>query len=77
MTECYRILQTEEFVDWLESETARSRYQIDARLAKIRLDGHFGSTKSVSATERGSLKNQVGGNSNSTMVDEFITQVFL
>ena len=59
MTECYRLLQTDEFEEWIESETARSRYQIDGRLAKIRLDGHFGNHKSVSKTDRGITKNRV------------------
>ena len=48
MTECYRLLQTEEFEDWLDEETARSHYQIDTRLAKVRFDGYFGTINNVS-----------------------------
>lgn len=59
MAETYRLLLTEEFEEWLESESARSRYQIDERLAKIRLDGYFGSHRSVSNNEKGVLKNKV------------------
>lgn len=59
MTECYRIILTEEFHEWLNQETPKSRYQIDARLAKIRLDGYFGTHKSVTHLETGPLKNQI------------------
>ena len=48
-----------EFREWLDEETPRSRYQIDTRLAKIRLDGHFGDHKSVSHNEKGYLKDQI------------------
>lgn len=59
MTECYRILQTEEFEDWVDLEGPKSRYQIDGRLAKIRLDGHFGTIKNVSKNDKPPVKNQV------------------
>lgn len=59
MTECYRLLLTEEFEEWLKDETARSRYQIDTRLAKLRLDGYFGTKKNVSKEEKGILKDQI------------------
>jgi putative addiction module killer protein len=59
MTECYRLLETEEFEDWLNGETARSRRQIGLRLGKIRLDGHFGTKNNVSRNEKGDLKDQV------------------
>lgn len=59
MTECYRLILTEEFEVWLDKESPRSRYQIDTRLAKIRLDGYFGTHKSVSSYEKGELKNQI------------------
>lgn len=59
MTECYRLIQTEEFEEWLDFETARSRYQIDTRLAKLRLDGHFGTKNNVSRNDKGILKDQV------------------
>jgi putative addiction module killer protein len=59
MTECYRLILTEEFHEWLNGETSRSRYQVDARLAKIKLDGYFGNHRSVSHEEHGVLKNQI------------------
>lgn len=59
MTEYYRLLQTEEFEDWLETETARSRYQIDMRLARLCLDGYFGTINNVSKKEKGILKDRV------------------
>jgi putative addiction module killer protein len=59
MTECYRLLQTEEFKEWLDGESARSHYQIDTRLARLRLDGHFGTIKNVSNKDKGAVKDQV------------------
>lgn len=59
MPECYRLIPTDEFLEWLRDENPRSQYQIDARLAKIRLDGYFGDHKSVSHDEKGALKDQV------------------
>lgn len=59
MTEQYRLIATEEFREWLSKEPLRSQYQIDARLAKIRLEGHFGFHKSVSHDEKGQLKDQI------------------
>lgn len=57
--EHYRLIITEEFEEWFNHETPRSQYQIDARLAKIRLDGYFGNYKSVSSHEKGILKDQI------------------
>lgn len=59
MNECYRLISTAEFREWLKGENPRSRYQIDARLAKIRFDGYFGNHKSVSHEEKGELKDKV------------------
>lgn len=59
MTEYYHFISTEEFQEWLDSETPKSRYQIDARLAKISLDGYFGDHKSVSHNEGKALKDQI------------------
>lgn len=59
MPEYYRLIQTKEFEDWLENETPRSRYQIDARLVKIQFDGYFGNKKSVSQYDKGVIKNQI------------------
>lgn len=43
----YKILATDEFDDWLEEETARSRVQIADRLDKIKDEGYFGDHKKV------------------------------
>lgn len=43
----YRLLETEEFGDWLDEQTARSRIQIADRLDKIRAEGYFGDHKNV------------------------------
>ncbi len=59
MTECYRIIITEEYEAWFSKEPPRSKYQIEARLTKIRLDDYFGNHASVSFYEKGILKNQV------------------
>ena len=59
MPECFRLVSTDEFLEWKENENSRSQYQIDARLAKIRFDGYFGNYKSVSHEEKGELKDQV------------------
>lgn len=59
MTECYRLFQTEDFEDWLEMEDPRSSYQIDERLAKLRLDGHFGTINNVSKKDKPPVKNRV------------------
>jgi putative addiction module killer protein len=57
--ECYRLITTNEFREWLKNEPPRSQYQIDARLAKIRFEGHFGFHRSVTINEKGPLKNQI------------------
>ena len=59
MTECYTLITTDEFQEWMRQETPRSQYQIDGRLAKIRLDGYFGNHKSVSHEEKGALKDKI------------------
>ena len=59
MTECYTLITTKEFQEWMQHETPRSQYQIDGRLAKIRLDGYFGNHKSVSHEEKGALKDKI------------------
>ncbi len=49
------LIATNEFQDWIRHETPRSRYQIDGRLAKIRLDDCFGNHKSLLHEEKRSL----------------------
>jgi len=43
----YKILQTDEFEEWLDDEPAKSRVQIAKRIAKIKEEGHFGDHKPV------------------------------
>lgn len=43
----YKILQTDEFEEWIYEETARSRVQIAKRLENIRDEGHFGDCKKL------------------------------
>ena len=38
------VVETEEFSDWLSNQRKKSQSQIDKRVTRIRLDGHFGST---------------------------------
>jgi putative addiction module killer protein len=38
----YTIIKTQEYDDWLASETMKSRFQIAKRLEKIETEGHFG-----------------------------------
>ncbi len=38
----YKIIETPEFQGWIKSETARSKVQIQLRLANIENEGHFG-----------------------------------
>jgi hypothetical protein len=52
----YRLWQTEEFEELLENEKAKSRYQIDDRLDKIRYENHFGTRRNVSDDEKEDLK---------------------
>lgn len=59
MTEYYTLIITEEFQEWMRHEPPRSQYQIDGRLAKIRLDGYFGNHKSESHEEKGALKDKI------------------
>lgn len=44
----YRILVTDEYLEWRSEETARSQVQIALRLDKIIEYGHFGDHKLVS-----------------------------
>ena len=43
----YKVLVTDEFEEWLEAETARSRFQIAKRMENIKSEGHFGDHKLV------------------------------
>ncbi|MBS3904467.1 MAG: type II toxin-antitoxin system RelE/ParE family toxin [Simkania sp.] len=43
----YKILQTDEFEEWREDETAKSRVQIAKRIENIKEAGHFGDHKQI------------------------------
>lgn len=43
----YRLHETEEFKDWRNEQTAKSRVQIADRLDKIKDEGYFGDHKNV------------------------------
>lgn len=43
----YKLLETEEFEDWRNNESPKSRVQIADRLDKIRAEGYFGDQKHV------------------------------
>jgi putative addiction module killer protein len=43
----YKILQTDEFEEWRESEPAKSQVQIAKRIENIKEEGHFGDHKHV------------------------------
>lgn len=41
----YNVYETEEYKEWLESETLKSQRQIHSRVLKIEEEGHFGHHK--------------------------------
>lgn len=43
----YIIYETEEYSDWLKTQTLKSRRQILNRISKIENEGYFGHTKEV------------------------------
>ena len=43
----YKIKATEEYIDWRNKQTAKSRVQISKRLEMIQNEGYFGDHKSV------------------------------
>lgn len=45
MKKGYKFYQTPEYLEWLEDETYKSRFQITERLSKIQMDGYFGDHK--------------------------------
>lgn len=45
---CYKINKLSEYQEWLESQTEKSKLQIEKRLWNIEHEGHFGDHKQVS-----------------------------
>ena len=41
----YTVYGTVEYQEWFEEESAKSKLQIQARLSRIRNDGHFGTMR--------------------------------
>ncbi|MFT6071149.1 MAG: putative addiction module killer protein [Bacteriovoracaceae bacterium] len=41
----YRVEETQEYIDWFEKQSIKEQAQIQARIARIRTDGHFGTAK--------------------------------
>jgi len=38
----YRIFETREYQDWLDSLTLKEKAQVHARIARVKTEGHFG-----------------------------------
>lgn len=43
----YRVEETKEYIDWFNKQTIKEQAQIQARIARIRTDGHFGIAKKL------------------------------
>lgn len=43
----YKTFRTEEFNNWLASETLKSQVQIEKRISNIEFEGHFGTINDV------------------------------
>ncbi|MGA8165640.1 MAG: type II toxin-antitoxin system RelE/ParE family toxin [Waddliaceae bacterium] len=43
----YTIYETDDYLKWLETQTLKSRNQIQSRILKIEDEGHFGHTKDL------------------------------
>lgn len=43
----YRVEETAEYIKWFEKQTLKEQAQIQARIARIRTDGHFGTAKKL------------------------------
>ena len=43
----YRIEETKEYIDWFNKQNIKEQAQIQARIVKIRIDGHFGTAKKL------------------------------
>ncbi len=41
----YKFYKTREYQEWLQGETEKSQFQVEDRLSKIELEGHFGNHK--------------------------------
>jgi putative addiction module killer protein len=43
----YRVEETQEYIDWFDKQTIKEQGQVQARIARIRTDGHFGIAKKL------------------------------
>jgi putative addiction module killer protein len=44
----YKVVETKEYISWFNKQTNKEQAQVQARIAKIRTDGHFGTAKKLS-----------------------------
>lgn len=52
----YTIYETEEYTNWLSSQTLKSKRQIQDRILKIEHDGYFGNKKHLESEDLWELK---------------------
>lgn len=43
----YRVFETKEYITWFTKQTKKDQGQIQARIAKIRINGYFGIAKKL------------------------------
>lgn len=43
----YRVKETQEYINWLEGQNLKEQAQIQSRIARIRIDGHFGTARKL------------------------------
>ena len=43
----YRVEETQEYIDWFNKQTIKEQGRIQARIARIRIDGYFGTAKKL------------------------------
>ncbi len=43
----YRVEEIKDYIDWFNKQTPKERAQIQARIARIRTDGHFGDVRKL------------------------------
>lgn len=43
----FNVIETSQYIDWFNKQSAKEQGQIQSRIAKIRLEGHFGNAKKL------------------------------
>ncbi len=46
----FNVVETEEYIKWKEGLNIKEQAQVDARISKIKLNGHFGNAKKLDAS---------------------------